>query len=391
MRSILALSYFLLFTLNTAFSATITGTVTDSLGGKPLESASVFIAGTTYGANTRPDGSFTLNFTPSGSSQLVIAHLGYQTYTKNVNEIPMGQPLKVALQIKSQQLSAVSVVGYDSNRKENMKEFVFAFLGDSEFGKKCTLLNPNVLHLQRRRIPHKLTEYELIATADSDLIIENKLLGYTIRYNLENFTGTKYGTTFKGYPLFLDNLSRSKNQDKTLAYRERAYQGSQMHFFRSLFTKTLEQEGFKVYKVEKVTGLYLNTPSYGLMADTIFVPEPCQHMVQTEIPLNLYEDLFVMEKSAALRFDKPFEVRFTLNGEDKAYGVIYYNGMKRNWGQQTSIVMLQDNSQIFYPNGALKNAVNLITIGYWSFKKVGEIMPWDYQPPKTAKQVVTLH
>jgi len=391
MRSILTLSFFLLLTLNAAFSATITGTVTDASDGKPLESASVFIAGTTFGANAKSDGSFTLNYTPSGSSQLVIAHLGYQTYTKNANEIPMGEPLKVALQIKSQQLSAVSVFGYDTNRKTNMEEFLFAFLGNSEFGKKCTLLNPNVLHLQRRKITHKLTEYELIATADSDLIIENKLLGYTIRYNLENFTTTKYGTTFKGYPLFFDNLSRSKNQDKTLAYRERAYQGSQMHFFRSLFTKTLDQEGFKVYKVDKVSGLYVSTPSFGLMADTIFVPEPGKHMVQTENPLNLYEYLYVMDKSAALQYSQPFEVLFSLNGEDNAYGVIYYNGMRRNWGQQTSIVMLQDNSQIFYSNGALKKAGNLVTIGYWSFKKVGEILPWDYQPPKTAKHVVTLH
>lgn len=393
MRYLLTLSFFFFFAHSSLFSATIIGKVTDVTDGKPLESASVFIAGTTFGTNTRSDGSFSLTFAPSGSSQLVVAHLGYQTYTKNANEIASGQPLSVELQIKAQQIAPVSVVGFDSNRKKNMAEFLFGFLGDSEFGKKCSILNPDVLHLQRRAIPHKLLEYELTVTADSDLIIENKLLGYTIRYTLESYKSTSYGTIFKGYPLFLDNLSRIKKPEKTLEYRERAYQGSQMHFFRSLFTKTLQEEGFNTFKIKKVSNLNTAQYKFGLMADTIFVPEPCHHMEQTDIPFKIYDNLFVMDKSAALQYDQPFEVRYTLNGEDKTYNknTIYFNGMKRNWGQQTSIVMLEDNAQIFYPNGALKNAGNLITIGYWSFKKVGEIMPWDYLPPKTAKQVVTLH
>lgn len=394
MRHFLTFSFFLLTSIFSAFPAIITGRVTDVQTGKPLEYASVFIAGTTFGTNTKTDGSFSLTYTPGGSTQLIVAHLGYLTYSKLASEIPTDSPLKVELQVKPQQLSAVSVVGVDANRKKNMADFLIGFLGDSEFGKKCSILNPHVLHLERRRIEGKFMEYELIAFADSDLIIENKLLGYTIRYTLESFYQTQYSTIFKGYPLFLDNLSISKNQDKTLAYRERAYQGSQMHFFRSLFTKTLEKEGFEIYKVDKKSMMNFSYSSvYGLMADTIFVPEPATHMVQTEKPLNVYNHLYVVDKSAALNYDQPFEIRFTLNGEDKAYGknVDYYKGMTRTLGQQSTLALLQGNTVVFYPNGACKNAGTLVTIGYWSFKKVGEIMPWNYVPPKTAKQVVTLH
>ena len=393
MRHVITLCLGFLASLATVFSATITGTVTDASNGNPLESVSVFITGTTFGTTTRSDGTFNLNYTPSGSSQLVVAHLGYQTFTKNANEIPAGQPLIVALQVKSMQLSTVQVLGFDSNRKRNMAEFLFGFMGNSEFGKNCTILNPNVLRLVRKPIPGKIGQDELYAYADSDLFIENKLLGYTIRYTLESFSQSKYQTTFKGYPLFLDNLSRSKNQDRTMAYRERAYQGSQMHFFRSLFTKSLQEEGFKIYKVNKDFNFDMLSAHFGLMADTIFVPEAGKHMVQTETPLSLYDYLYLLEKSAALNFAEPFEVRYTLSGEDRAYvnNVLYYNGMSRTIGQQTSIALLQDQLQVFYPNGAMKNAGSLTTIGYWSFKKVGEIMPWDYQPPKTAKHVVTLH
>lgn len=394
MRHLLALSILLLTSIFSAFPAIITGVVKDASNGKPLEYASVFIAGTTFGTNTKIDGSFSLSYNPGGSSQLIVAHLGYLTFSKLASEISTDEPLKVELKIKPQQLSAVSVVGVDANRKKNLADFLIGFLGDSEFGKKCSILNTHVLHLERRRIEGKFMEFELIAFADSDLIVENKLLGYTIRYTLEGFYQTQYSTVFKGYPLFLDNLALSKNQDKTLAYRERAYQGSQMHFFRSLFNKTLDKEGFEVYKVDKEINMSTRTNAvYGLMADTIFVPEINQHMVQTDKALNLYDHLYVMDKSAALQYDKPFEVRFSLNGEDKAYGknVDYFKGMTRTLGQQSTLALLQGNNVVFYPNGACKNAGTVVTIGYWSFKKVGEIMPWDYVPPKTAKQVVTLH
>lgn len=387
--------FILFFTsIFSTFASTIVGVVTDASTGKPLEYASVFIAGTTFGTNTMSDGSFNLNFTPGGASQLVVAHLGYQTFSIAVNDVPPGKPLPVSLKIKSQLLSTVSVVGVDPNRKMNMSEFLFGFLGESEFGKKCTILNPDVLHLERRWIKGKFAEYELIAFADSALIIENKALGYTIRYTMENFHMTRYSVTFKGYPLFLDNLARSKNQDKTLANRERAYQGSQMHFFRSLYSKNLQEEGFKIYQVEKQPRTSFNNYStYGLMIDTIFVPESDHYMVQTEKQLNLYNHLFKMENASALVYEGPFEVRYSLNGEDRAYGAFidYYRGMTRTLGQQSSLVLLQGNSVVFYPNGACQNAGTLVTIGYWSFKKVGEIMPWDYQPPKTAKHVVTLH
>jgi hypothetical protein len=393
MRYFLTLTTFFLLTVISVFPATITGTVTDASNGKPLESASVFIAGTTFGTNTQADGSFSLTFTPSGSAQVVIAHLGYQTYTKNAIDFIAIQPVKVELPIKSMQLASVSVYGYDSNRKKNMAEFLFGFFGDSEFGKNCTILNPKVLHLMRKPIPGKIGEDELCVSADSDLFINNKLLGYTIRYTLESFVQSNYATTFNGYPLYIDNLSSSKNQERTLAYRERAYLGSQMHFFRCLYTKKLQEEGFKVYKVEKQSSINIFNTHFGLMADTVFVPEPNQHMVQTETPLNLYQYLYSMDKSAALLYSEPFEVRYTLNGEDKAYGkhVLYYNGMNRTIGQQTSITKLENDNVVFYPNGACKNAGSLITIGYWSFKKAAEIMPWDYQPSQTANKVVTLH
>jgi hypothetical protein len=252
MRHLIALTIFLQIAVFSTFSTTINGLVKDAATGKPMESVSVFIAGTTSGTNTQSDGTFSLSFETSGSSQLVFAHLGYQTENRNVSEIPLNQPLTIELHIKTQQISAVSVFAKNTNRKKNLAEFLNAFLGDSEFGKKCSVLNPDVIHLVREPIPGKIGQDQLIAYADSALIIENKVLGYTIRYTLEYFNLSKYQLEFNGYPLFHDNLSNLKNQEKILENRERAYQGSSMHFFRSLTNKTLQQEGFMIYKVVNI-------------------------------------------------------------------------------------------------------------------------------------------
>ena len=393
MRYFLTFCFSFLSSVYFAYSANISGTVTDAATGKPMQSVSVFIAGTTSGTISGVDGAFSLNYVASGSAQLVFAHLGYKTENRNVSEIPLNQPLKMEMQLKMQQIPAVSIFAKDSNRKKNMEEFLIGFLGDSEFGKKCTILNPNVIHLVRRPIPGKIGQNELIAYADSDLIIENKLLGYTIRYMLESFSLSKYHVMFKGYPLFLDNLVSARNQEKIRENRERAYQGSQMHFFRSLTNKTLQEEGFLIFKVEKEGNWGMSSNGWGLMSDSVFVPEPFMHMIQTQTSLNLMYETYYFEKSAALQYYQPFEVRFTLNGEDKAYRAnwVYYSGMKRSLGQQTTIVKIPNFPLIFYPNGSCVHSGNLVTIGYWSFKKVGELLPWDYQPPKTAKQVVTLH
>jgi hypothetical protein len=393
MRKLTLLLFVILTYTRPSFSSTISGTVTDAKTGNPLEYVSVFLAGTTNGTVTKQDGSFSLTVSSGGSVELVATHLGYQTATYLLSGLGLNKPLAIPLQEKDLQLSTVNVYGVDPNRKQNMNEFLFGFFGDSEIGKKCKILNPQVLKLSKKEIPGKIGQYYLTAYADSALIIENKALGYTIRYTLESFRQTKFETTFLGYLLFIDNLLTAKKKDKILESRERVYQGSQMHFFRSLFAKTLEQNGFKIFSMNKMRYLFPGQSSHGLMSDTVFVPEPSTYLLQTQIPLNVYEKAFIMENCGALQWSNPFEIRFTLNGEDMAYqkNGFYHTGLKRSLGQQTTVIKLTSVPFLFYPNGSCKNPGDLVTIGYWSFKKVGEILPWDYQPPKTAKQVVTLH
>ncbi|WP_300699157.1 TonB-dependent receptor [Bacteroides sp.] len=93
-------------------SITITGTVLDPTG-EPVIGASVVEKGTTNGGITDLDGKFRLNV-KSGST-LKISYVGYQT-----QEVKATKMMKIILKEDSELLSEVVVVGYGSQKKENL-------------------------------------------------------------------------------------------------------------------------------------------------------------------------------------------------------------------------------------------------------------------------------
>ncbi|WP_201741872.1 TonB-dependent receptor [Flagellimonas alvinocaridis] len=61
--------------------STVTGNITDSENGQPLEQVSVYIPQLEKGAVTDTNGSYTIAGLPEGSYKLVVAYLGYETHS----------------------------------------------------------------------------------------------------------------------------------------------------------------------------------------------------------------------------------------------------------------------------------------------------------------------
>lgn len=91
---------------------TITGLVVDAAG-EPIIGASVVEKGTTNGGITNLDGKFTLNVKPGAT--LKISYVGYQT-----KEVKANKMMKIVMTEDSEILSEVVVVGYGSQKKENL-------------------------------------------------------------------------------------------------------------------------------------------------------------------------------------------------------------------------------------------------------------------------------
>ena len=97
-----------------AQTTAVTGKVTDQLSGKPLPNVSVLVKGTSKGATTGADGSFSLAVTDK-NPVLVFSYVGYRE-----QEITVGNnsTINVQLSTNTAQLNDVIVVGYGTQRKK---------------------------------------------------------------------------------------------------------------------------------------------------------------------------------------------------------------------------------------------------------------------------------
>lgn len=93
-------------------SITVTGVVLDSTG-EPVIGASVVEKGTTNGGITDLNGKFTLNVKPGAT--LKVSYVGYET-----QEVKATKTMKITLKEDSEILSEVVVVGYGSQKRENL-------------------------------------------------------------------------------------------------------------------------------------------------------------------------------------------------------------------------------------------------------------------------------
>lgn len=90
----------------------VSGIVVDT-SGDPVIGASILIKGTGQGTVTNIDGEFTLS-TPNDAT-LVISYVGLLT-----QEVPVSDNMRVVLQSDSELLDEVVVVGYGTQRRENL-------------------------------------------------------------------------------------------------------------------------------------------------------------------------------------------------------------------------------------------------------------------------------
>ena len=79
LRTLVILSWLVVFTAHGAVAADVHGTVTNAQGGEPLGKIQVAIAGTGFTTATGPDGNFYISQVPPGSYVLQVSGVGYRT------------------------------------------------------------------------------------------------------------------------------------------------------------------------------------------------------------------------------------------------------------------------------------------------------------------------
>jgi len=200
--------FFLLFIPITAVAQFhISGRVVDLVTQKPVANASVLLTNAAAGTKANDDGTFTINNVRGGQYELIVSIVGYETYRQTVmvtKDIDLGD---VGIIEKSILLNEVRI-GPDKHWAEHYEHFKRVFLGTTDNAAQCTILNPHVLDFANE-------DGNFTATAEGFLEIENKALGYKIKYMLVTFSAdSKSGNIYYAGRAFFENMPGKPRQIK---------------------------------------------------------------------------------------------------------------------------------------------------------------------------------
>jgi len=234
----------LLLTLSAAIchSQIVKGKVLDNNTRKGVHAAYIYFNGTMAVAISDQDGNFELNASRYKDMPLTISAIGYNTHT--IANPTSGNPLTILLKPKAYSLNEIKVVGKNSKRREYLQLFKKEFLGADYDPRKCIIENEEDISFNYTRCKDTLEAY-----AKNPIRINNKLLGYRITFYLDAFKHIwiKDATLYEGSYMFVDTTATDSTlRPKYELARYNAYKGSRMHFFRSLWTHSLEEENFRI-------------------------------------------------------------------------------------------------------------------------------------------------
>lgn len=395
MKKPLLFTLFLLIAVNAQAQFKVSGRVIDEASSEPLEFVSVYINTTTRGTATNEKGQFSLTM-PPGKYELVVTYMGYEPIIYQVNTEQLPPSILFKLTKKPISLQEVVIKGTrDDDWYYNLTIFKHHFLGRSKLGQQCKLLNPEVL-----TIVFDAETGLLEVKSDELLQIENPALGYRIEYLLDEFKlYTREGYTFfLGYPRYMQMKGGKVKQNRWAKKRAAAYNGSVMHFVRTLRQKKLEEERFNVRRLYRVPNP--NRPSdeeiaaaraairaagtNAVIHDSVssVLKRAQQPRLIEQLDLNKvpYEE-YVMFSEAGIKlsFSDFMQVVYTGEKEEQAYLQYFSRLRNRKPSYQTSVISLKSDFVWLEENGTVTNPLDLLFEGYWGFEKLGDMLPLNYR------------
>ncbi|ASU36001.1 carboxypeptidase-like regulatory domain-containing protein [Mucilaginibacter xinganensis] len=364
---------FILFLLPLAGFAqyVISGKVLNSTDKTPVANASVFLNNAVAGSKTDDKGIFTINGVRPGQYDLVVSSLGYET---SHQQIMVSADIKlpdINFQPKVMMLQEVRIKP-KGNWSKNYEKFKQYFFGNSEYARQCKIVNKNIEAILDLDYDSKTRVFT--AHSDDFLEIENKALGYTIKYQLQELKsdGVSNINYYAGTASF-GELAGSKSQTrKWQKNRLSAYQGSSMHFLRSVIANRFPAEGFKVLRLIRKPDPEYKGPGATFKSTLVNIPLDVNDFVkltdvQGEYALTFSDCLYVMydKKRAHLKQNESNAIINTPQFLDDPL---------------TTTVIFNEKNAFFDNNGIIINPLSVLFDGNWGHRLIAELLPVDYVP-----------
>lgn len=415
---LLLFGIFVIFCNASVFAqTTITGRVINHSDKSPIANASIFLSNTTIGNESSNDGTFILKGVKSGKYQMIVSVVGFKIYIETINindyivelhDIELTPDIKALKEVKIRATS-------DPYRDIYLKVFKDQFLGTSDLASDCLLLNPEVLDFDYDRDKHVLT-----ASSYDFLKIENKGLGYRLKYLINDFSYSTYSVTkhelyFQGFVVFEEMKGTDGQVKRWKRKRQEVYEGSEMHFLRSLVNDRMDDEGFRVlqwaiyqnperpadsvidskvasFKKLKVGGSKRYSDSLRFWEKKKDLKRVLETLM--DYPLNTGEIVKLTDQQDLYALGCDMDNLYITYNKDHHFskkGSVYHLNNYSN--RETTLVQFKQPYAFFDKNGTVANVDAVAFNGAWSQNRVAELLPYDYEPEATAavvKQTDTL-
>jgi hypothetical protein len=363
---------------------TLKGLVTEAGSKKNIAGASVFLSNTSIGTVTNNAGEFELAV-PSGRFDLIVTFVGYETLVKVITG-KTDEILKLEVTPKAQVLADVVVGSFEKNGWEKWgRLFTEFFVGTSELAERCSIKNYEALKFRHNKKQNKLT-----VMASEPLIIENKALGYTVQYKLEDFQYDFNGKflSYYGFPLLIPMEGSNAKQNRWVKSREEAYYGSIGHFMRAIYNNKLKEEGFEVrrlvktlnFEKKRVKSIFRNT---AVIEDSLpyynrIMEQPDENSTYSPYTLPGDSIAFAVDSfTAGLQFENYLHIYYP----KKNTSLRYHNYSPRNDKAMSEVSLVEPEPLHIQSNGSYFSPLNFISNGYWAWsEKISSMLPFNYNP-----------
>jgi len=344
----------------------ISGVVRDDSTSKPIENADVFVANTTLGCGTDQYGRFELKNVLLGSHEIAVSRVGYKIGSIRMNLLEQGnKEIEIRLRQKSIEVGEIVVTAPDpSEWRKQVRRFSELFLGTTDAAKKCKIMNSEVLDFSE-------ADNSFRARAQAPLEIDNLELGYHLHYvltlfkvanesQLGDWSSREDVLSYQGLPKFTQ-LQASSDEEKArwIENRMRVYRGSPRHFLAALYGKDLQKNGFSMVSMPNATATAWRAPREAVNEQDI----------TTECTGSW---------GRILQFEGLLLVNYVREGPEADFPRL--NIFSET--VQTSWIRLNYSSVSLNSRGLIKEMLPLKAYGYWAWKRVGDLLPLDFEPSK---------
>jgi hypothetical protein len=347
----------------------VSGTVTNEKG-EPLKSATVFIGGSQRVTPTDEDGRFKFKGVPQGAFLLSVHMLGYAPLSRNI--LVQNAALNIGMQLTPKVIILDEVkIGRKGAWNKNYNLFKENFLGTSANARQCDIINPEIINFSTKK-------GVLLAEADDFLIIKNNRLGYRIHYLLKDFSYNSKDNLalYQGDFSFEELDGTEVDKKKWAKNRAETYQGSFMHFLRSVYTNSTSENGF-ITRPLYGSAIY----TYGAVNGLISSIKRVEGVLITDRPVK-FDSLVAAVSNNLISFKFKqlyiaYDPRRAAGFKDKNKDGKIIVPIEKN----ASILRLTTPQSLIDQKGSYADYRDFYIRGNWAIARVGDQLPVDYQPP----------